>query len=156
MHCTCSQRKLDYISLHSKLTLDCLQECCIDFIEASVEYFKKSITQFWMLETSQLVNVKFEKPLPWWNTIKESTRKKAFDSLQRWKTGRWCFFLEVKVKSLMAFLSFHLQMVCLLCLSPSAPWPWLACWQWLLTRWVWTWDKWWMLFHVFSGAVSAQ
>lgn len=29
-----------------------------------------------------------------------------------------------------------LQMVYLPWLSPSAPWPWLACWQWLHTRWV--------------------
>lgn len=60
-----------------------------------------------------------------------------------------------RVKTLMSVLSFHLQMVYLLCPSPSAPWPWLACWQWSLTRWVGAWDKRLMLFPVFSGAISA-
>lgn len=60
-----------------------------------------------------------------------------------------------RVKTLMSVFSFHLQMVYLLCLSPSAPWPWLACWQWSLTRWVGAWDKQLMLFLVFSGAISA-
>lgn len=43
---------------------------------------------------------------------------------------------QSKVDSLTAFLSFCLQMACTLCLSPLAPWPWLACWQSSLTLWV--------------------
>lgn len=45
----------------------------------------------------------------------------------------WC---QCKVESLIAFSSFCLQMACMRCLSPLAPWPWLACWQSSLTRWV--------------------
>lgn len=67
------------------------------------------------------------------------------------------FLSEAKDTSLMAFLSFfYLQMVYPLSLSPSAPWPWLACWQWSLTRWVGTWDKCWCCFMCFNGAISTQ
>lgn len=60
---------------------------------------------------------------------------------------------EVRYKSLMAVLSLSLlQMAYLLCLSPSAPWPWLAWWQWSLTRWVGTWDGWPLSLHWFACA----
>lgn len=55
---------------------------------------------------------------------------------------------QSKVKSLIAFSSFCLQMACMLFLSPLARWPWLACWQSSLTRWVGTWDTCLMLLPV--------
>lgn len=67
----------------------------------------------------------------YWYSLKPIKRWSKL--LERWSVPSLC---KSKVEFLIAFLSFCLQMACMLCLSPLAPWPWLACWQSSLTRWV--------------------
>lgn len=149
MHCTAGGFRANYImsnSLYEIFPLYFLQECGSEILDAALEYSRHLDTaclitygrqcMVWMLETYQLSVLSLKNTLLTEMLSKCTQEIRLLIVCSCGKESIAIFLSKTKVKSLIAFLSFHLQMVYLLCPSPSAPWPWLACWQWSLTRWV--------------------